>query len=285
VDIAPTNGNAGLPAGPNSGIPPIMVLLHVMILRTSRLSSLLKIFCVCFSIFTRYFDLRYTLGECSALKLPTVVLACKADLDPQIEPGKVAEDLKVRDDVGLSDVHRVSEPGKTKMRQSFDFLLKAIFRARCESSLTVHLTGTNWTALGSSKLGDLGADYRNPALPDVLNQQTPWEISRTATPIVSSSISTIPLRPAVAGGLPDVLDVFSRRSAIVPSSPIHTAELLQGTDMANDDRTEILVAKSEKSLIHTPSSHSSFKAEPAAGSSTEAPKSTDDKNQVREKDP
>jgi hypothetical protein len=97
-------------------------------------------------LFTRYFGLCYTLGEYSALKLPIVVLACKADLDPQIEPGKVAEDLKVRYDVGLIEVHKASEPGKTKMRQSFDFLLKAIFRARREACLTVHLTGADWTA-------------------------------------------------------------------------------------------------------------------------------------------
>ena len=167
------------------------------------------------------------------------------------------------------------------MRQSFDFLLKAIFRARRESSLTVRLTGTNWTALGSSKLGDLGADYRNPASPDILNQQTPCKISSTATPTVSSSIRTIPFGPAVP---PEVLDAASWRLAAV-SSPIRTAELLQGTDMVNDDRTEILVAVSEKSLLHTSSSDSSSKAEPVVGSSTDAQNLADDKNQVRERDP
>lgn len=283
VDIAPTN--VGLPAGPE-GIPPISgVVICYDSSDQSSFQPVENLLRMCFSISTRYFDLRYTLGEYSALKLPIVVLACKADLDPQIEPGKVAEDLKVRYDVGLIEVHKASEPGKIKMRQSFDFLLKAIFRARRESSLTVRLTGTNRTALGSSKLGDLGADYRNPASPDVLNQQTPWEISRTATPTVSSSISTIPFGPAVAGGPPEVLDASSRRSAIVPSSPIRTAELLQGTDMVNDDRTETLVAKSEKSLLHTSSSDSSSKAEPVVGSSTDAQNLADDKNQVRERDP
>lgn len=249
VDMAPTN--VGLPPIPE-GDPPINGV--VICYDSSDQSS--------------FQPVENLLSEYSALKLPIVVLACKADLDPQIEPGKVAEDLKVRYDVGLIEVHKTSEHGKVKMRQSFDFLLKAIFRAR-----------------RSSKLGDLVADYRNPASPDVLNQQTPWEISRTATPTVSSSISTIPFGAAVAGELPEVLDASSLRSAMVPSSPTRTAELLQGTDMVNDDRTEILVAKSEKSLLHTSSSDSSSKAEPVVGSSTDAQNSADDKNQVRERDP
>ena len=98
---------------------------------------------------------------------------------------------------------------------------------------------------------------------------------------MSSSISTIPFGPAVA---PEVLDAASWRSAAVPSSPIRTAELLQGTHMVNGGHTEILVAISEKSLLHTSSSDSSSKAELVVGSSTGAQNSPDDKNQVRERD-
>jgi len=90
-----------------------------------------------------------------------------------------------------------------------------------------------------------------------------------------------PFRRAVAGGLPET----SSRHSIAPSSPIHIAKPLQVTDiMVNNDRTEILVAKSEKSLLHTLSSDSSSKAETVVGSSADAQNSTDDKNQVSERD-
>jgi hypothetical protein len=63
-----------------------------------------------------------------ALKLPTVVLACKSDLDRQVEPQKALQVLQ-KYDVGLVEVANNTE-GKEKMRRSFDWLLKAIYRER-----------------------------------------------------------------------------------------------------------------------------------------------------------
>jgi hypothetical protein len=67
-------------------------------------------------------------GHYRALKLPTVVLACKSDLERQVEPQKALEILQLYD-VGLVEVSNTQE-GKEKMRRSFDWLLKAIFRDR-----------------------------------------------------------------------------------------------------------------------------------------------------------
>ena len=71
-------------------------------------------------------------GVYRALKLPTVVLACKSDLERQLEPQKALEVLQVYD-VGLVEVANTPE-GKEKMRRSFDWLLKAIFRERSGTS-------------------------------------------------------------------------------------------------------------------------------------------------------
>lgn len=63
-----------------------------------------------------------------ALKLPTVVLACKSDLAREVDPQKAIEVLQVYD-VGLVEVANIHE-GKEKMRRSFDWLLRSIFRER-----------------------------------------------------------------------------------------------------------------------------------------------------------
>jgi hypothetical protein len=63
-----------------------------------------------------------------ALKLPTVVLACKSDLETQVEPQRALHVLQ-KYDVGLVEVANTAE-GKEKMRRSFDWLLKAIYRER-----------------------------------------------------------------------------------------------------------------------------------------------------------
>ncbi|TFK41136.1 ras guanine nucleotide exchange factor domain-containing protein [Crucibulum laeve] len=103
------------------------------------------------------------------LKLPIVVLACKVDQERQIEPEKALQVLKGYD-VGLVEVTNAHDGGKNKMRQSFDFILKAILRER-----------------RAIKLGSTGG-YKNPASPDILTYPPPWEHSRTSTPTASSSV-------------------------------------------------------------------------------------------------
>lgn len=65
------------------------------------------------------------------MKLPTVVLACKSDLERRVEPEMALEVLQ-QYDVGLVEVANTPEYGKEKMKRSFDWLLRAIFRARRE---------------------------------------------------------------------------------------------------------------------------------------------------------
>lgn len=64
-----------------------------------------------------------------SLKVPTLALACKSDLERQIDPEEAVAILRPYD-VGLVEVTTVDDMGKTKLQQSFHFLLKAIFRNR-----------------------------------------------------------------------------------------------------------------------------------------------------------
>jgi len=68
-------------------------------------------------------------GAYHTIKLPIIVLACKADLDLQIEPAFVSGLLN-QYRAGLVEVSTVSDAGRAKLRRSFDWVLKAVFRHR-----------------------------------------------------------------------------------------------------------------------------------------------------------
>lgn len=59
--------------------------------------------------------------------LPLMVLACKSDLTKAVDP-QVATGVLHQYDVGLVEVTAGLEEGKAKMRRSFDWLLRSIFR-------------------------------------------------------------------------------------------------------------------------------------------------------------
>lgn len=61
--------------------------------------------------------------------IPTVVLACKSDLERHVDPQEAAHFLELYDN-GLVEVSNTSEQGKKKMRQAFEWLIKAVFRGR-----------------------------------------------------------------------------------------------------------------------------------------------------------
>ncbi|KAF8898717.1 ras guanine nucleotide exchange factor domain-containing protein [Infundibulicybe gibba] len=104
------------------------------------------------------------LGGYHAMKIPTVVLACKSDLEHRVEPEKALEVLQ-KYDVGLVEVTKSQDQGKDKMRLSFDWLIKAVFRDK----------RTNRSYFDS---------YRNPASPGVLT-----------SPPLHGSIPAPPPRP------------------------------------------------------------------------------------------
>jgi hypothetical protein len=72
-----------------------------------------------------------------ALKLPMMGLACKSDLDRKVDPQKASQVLQ-KYDVGLVEVSNDRE-GKEKMRRSFDWLIRSIFRGRrsCHAPFSV----------------------------------------------------------------------------------------------------------------------------------------------------
>lgn len=61
--------------------------------------------------------------------LPVIVLGCKSDRTPAIEPGHAQAMLKTHD-TGLIEVSAVTSIGKEKMKKSFQYLLKAVCRQR-----------------------------------------------------------------------------------------------------------------------------------------------------------
>ncbi|KAJ6575137.1 ras guanine nucleotide exchange factor domain-containing protein [Mycena capillaripes] len=108
-----------------------------------------------------------------AMMIPTVVLACKSDLERRVDPQGAAADFLQLYDNGLVEVSNAQESGKKKMRQAFEWLIKAVFRGRHASK------------------SESDIDYRNPASPVLLISPPPWETSRTVTPTASSSVSSM----------------------------------------------------------------------------------------------
>ncbi|KAJ7071009.1 ras guanine nucleotide exchange factor domain-containing protein [Mycena amicta] len=137
-----------------------------------------------------------------AMMMPTLVLACKSDLERRVDPQGAAADFLQLYDNGLVEVSNVQESGKKKMRQAFEWLIKAVFRGRHSSK------------------SDSDLDYRNPASPVLLISPPPWETSRTVTPTASSS-SMSTLGQAAVSRLPNspLPTIPASRSSTVPNSP------------------------------------------------------------------
>ncbi|KAF5374764.1 hypothetical protein D9758_000275 [Tetrapyrgos nigripes] len=132
----------------------------------------------------------------NTFQLPTIVLACKSDLsrlDRGIDPQWALEILH-QYDVGLIEVSS-SDAGKEKMKQSFEYLFKAIFRDRRSSRRHFE-------------------EFRNPASPEVLTTPN-WADSRTVTPTATFS-NYAPLQPSISS--PSSSTSLPRIDA-VPNSP------------------------------------------------------------------
>ncbi|KAJ8084022.1 hypothetical protein PM082_002789 [Marasmius tenuissimus] len=127
------------------------------------------------------------------LQLPVIVLACKSDLERQVDPETAAEVLQ-QYDAGLVEVN-TSESGREKMKRSFDWILKAVVRDRRSFR-------NRWE------------DHRNPASPELLSSpHTFVDGSRTSTP-TSASITTTPL-----SAYPQFSSKPPLPSAATPTSP------------------------------------------------------------------
>lgn len=107
-----------------------MVLFSAMIRLRAHPSSTLKKYSVCL-IFVSWSDACSRLeSECiSYLKLPTIVLACKSDLDRQVDPDSALSILE-QYDIGLIQVTTTNPNGKQKIRTAFEWIFKAIVSQR-----------------------------------------------------------------------------------------------------------------------------------------------------------
>ncbi|KAL0951160.1 hypothetical protein HGRIS_007892 [Hohenbuehelia grisea] len=141
------------------------------------------------------------------MKLPVIVLACKDDLQPQVDSTSAAV-ITFQLDTGLIEVTSTTEAGKSRIRRTFEWLLKSIFRARSPSGVD---------------------DGRNPASPDFLPRPS-WETPRTGTPTVTttptasssmSSMRTVAQAQAIPRHSPTTsLRKPSSRTSDVSSSPV-----------------------------------------------------------------
>ncbi|KAJ2920332.1 hypothetical protein MD484_g209, partial [Candolleomyces efflorescens] len=168
-----------------------------------------------------------------AQNLPIIVLACKVDLERRIEPDRALELLQEYD-VGLVEVTTAQDGGKGKMRQSFDWLVKAVFRARQSQA----------------------NDNRNPASPEYLrNPSHPWDASRTITPTAASSMPG-------ANSVPFESTPSTHSPSIPPMTP---------TSPTRAKSTGDLLAESERSRVRTqtgPSIPPNFTQRPRGDSRT-----------------
>ena len=124
-------------------------------------------------------------------------MACKSDVAKEVDPHTAATMLRSHG-VGLVEVSMYDDSGKDKMRRCFDWMIRAIYRNRCEYSLALSCVfcPRPWALIpvSASTRADSNSAYRNPASPDVLNATNhPWELSRTllnSPPPDGTSMST-----------------------------------------------------------------------------------------------
>ena len=71
-------------------------------------------------------------GEFAFLKIPLIVMACKSDLEKRVDPTYAMRALE-EFDAGLVEVSTVTPAGKERIRDAFEWLLRAIYHELRES--------------------------------------------------------------------------------------------------------------------------------------------------------
>lgn len=207
--------------------------------------------------FLRVFNLidNHLTGVFGHLNLPTIVLACKSDLEKRVDAVH-ANSVLTEFSVGLIEVSAVLGDGKQKIRKAFDWIFRAIFSER----------GAHGDREG----------LQNPASPSILSatNPTPWDISRadSATPTASSTASMQAAQSAIVQTLkprssraspPTSPD--SPRSPPTPTSPARArsmSDLLSEAESARRDHRE----RVETDWEHSPSSRSAILVVNGSGS-------------------
>lgn len=185
------------------------------------------------------------------LNLPTIVLACKSDLDKRVNSTH-ADSVLQAFSVGLIEVSATTLEGKGKIRKAFDWIFRAIFSDR-------------W-AIGDRE------SLQNPASPSIIPSATPtpWDISRadSATPTASSTALMQPAQSAIAvqtlvpprprsNRTSPPTSPDSTRSPPTPTSPARArsmSDLLSEAESSRRDYRE----RAETDWEHSPSSRSAI---------------------------
>jgi len=170
------------------------------------------------------------LGGYNDLELPIMVMACKSDSVKKVYPGTAATMLRGHE-VGLVEVSMYDDPGKDKMRRCFDWMIRAIHRARCELFLFRLFCSRSQPLISTTASARAGPNpiYRNPASPEVLNASNhPRDLSSPLlnSPPTDGIRSLNPSAPTSnRGGSPT--DILPRQPLRNPEIPSHTPGLLK----------------------------------------------------------
>ncbi|TBU48354.1 ras GEF [Dichomitus squalens] len=213
-------------------------------------------------------DLLHTFRQ---LKVPVIVVACKADLETTV-PFNVVEAMARRYDTGIIQGSSVDENGKKQVRAGFRWLIQRILISR-------------------------GDDYQgNPASPNAVSSASPppWEISRASsvTPTASSSYrresiqQSSPTNRTLGHAPSQSISHASRpyhRPVTNPPSGVPTPASPTRARSTSDLLSEHEKSKREEREGHTTvynagrnSSHASLQAHAVAGLGLDGPSSTTD---------
>ncbi|TFY71062.1 hypothetical protein EVG20_g1954 [Dentipellis fragilis] len=156
------------------------------------------------------------------LKLPTVVFACKCDLERHVESRRVYDRLN-QYDVGLIEVTALEDGGKNNLRLGFEWLLKAIFDER------------------RGIRGDYDS-YQNPASPEHLRSPPPWDVSRSTTATPTAAMAQTPSQYTHALVSPS----GPPRSAAAPTSPTRATfyDITELSALANNGNNPLQLSSS-----------------------------------------
>ncbi|KAJ3554551.1 hypothetical protein NM688_g3048 [Phlebia brevispora] len=151
------------------------------------------------------------LQSVSHLKLPTIVFACKADLECRVDPMEANAVLE-RYDTGLIEVTSTSSLGKEKIRTAFEWMFKAIFTDKMN---------------GGTREREA---FRNPASPAILTSPAQWDVSRASstTPTASSTVtgnSPLSSQSRIRSPRLPTASEESPRTPRTPMSPTRTRSL------------------------------------------------------------
>lgn len=205
------------------------------------------IFCYDAANADSFAHVRNRVDEFTRLGLPTIVVACKSDLDIAVDPRDALAVVHPYD-TGVIELNAIDASGREKIQTTIEWIVRAIRKKRFPGAVRSDRDG-----------------FRNPASPAVLVASTPppWEMSRasSATPTAASATSSqmahaqvmqssvsmphpyaqTPVPAAQTFRLPTPTSATSSRTPTTPTSPSRarsTSDLLSEHEKSRREERE-----------------------------------------------